>query len=318
MSVKCSVCLMDNPRFIDTFKPYIDKEWMFDMYECTECLCRFVQRDSQINYHEEIHTQEDSPYRFHYQTAQEVKDNLDNLSYIKKIISRRKIIKKVLDHISNQAKSIRILELGCSTGYVTAYLRELGFDNAVGMDISESAISFANDMFGKYYYTDSADLGEFDLIFHSGLIGCVETPLAFLKEYLSYLTDSGRMLFNAPNVESVLELKELWTDTPPPDLITLFHKNVFEKYISSQDFLVQMEETSTPYFIYNKMKAKLQLKVYNQYPTHFIAQVREPKFKAIYKFIDMACYRCVYWLIRYKLVQSYSDEYGLLVEIRSK
>lgn len=308
---QCRACLAKNIKQIGTLKSYYEFQWEFEIFECIECGCRFSSRNNEENYHEVLHKIEKSPYEFHYEYAKNIKANIHDLKYCEKFLRKRLVLSLVLDKIHSLPKEARILEVGCSSGYMTAFLHALGYKNSVGVDIATPAIEFAKGCFGDFYYENVDDFAEFDLIFHSGLIGCVDSPKEFLHYYVSKLSKNGIMLFNAPNVQSPIELEELWVDTPPPDLVTLFHKNYFENFLELSKHQVACQEISSFALSQQKYRAKFFGGDYVQYPSTF---EKRPK---IYTFFDKNFYKIIYFLDKMKLLKRYHDEYGLIVEINS-
>lgn len=312
----CKICSSKNIKRMDIFKPYIDKEWSFELVECLNCNTRFARRDNNIEYHEELHSLEDSPYAPHYIIANEIKELLRNdISKVENILNNKSlVIKEMLSFLKRKNKSISILEIGCSSGYVTAYLQKIGFHNACGVDISSSAINYARTTFGNYYALKEKNK-KYDVIFHTGLIGCVDDPIQFLNHYLSQLTSDGVMFFNAPNVDSVKELNETWVSTPPPDLIYLFKDNVFKKVLDKK-YDISIKKTLTPITILRKYINKYKGKKNNIYPRKFYNNLSENKasnqlFKSIVSYIVVV-------LVKLKILKHYSDDYGLIIKIKHK
>ncbi len=312
--MKCNVC-GNEALFLEEFAPYIDKEWRFLVYDCPTCGCRFAARGAGGNYHEEIHAAQDSPYAFHYAKAQAVKNLLGDSQKCGAMLSKTPTLKKLFERLPLLRKEAHILEIGCSSGYVTAYLQSIGYKNALGIDISESAIAYAKECFGDYYAQKEPQGARYDCIFHTGLIGCVDDPMEFLAHYLGLLSKGGVMLFNAPNVESVRELGELWCDTPPPDLITLFDAKIFESRFG-KEYTLECEAHASEYFIYEKSKAKILGKKYYRYPTRFYKESTPQKPKsASQKKLDKIKYKIVALLANIGVMRRYKDEYGLVVEM---
>lgn len=313
--MKCKICMSESIQKIADFQPYIDKEWSFKLFECLECSTRFAQREKNINYHEELHSIDNSPYMPHYETADLIKSLLDiDIDRCKNILIKKSpVIKKVLNYIGDRDKDTAILELGCSSGYVTAYIQKLGYRNTLGIDISISAIDYASLTFGDFYALQENDT-KYDVIFHTGLIGCVDNPMEFLQYYLNLLSEDGVMFFNAPDIDSVKETGEIWVSTPPPDLIYLFKKNIFTKILGST-YNVVYTKTISPLVILRKYLNKYMKKENNIYPRNFYSKGRKnikPK-NTVYKIIVSVL---VSLLIKIKIIKPLSDDYGLIIEIK--
>lgn len=243
----CPICNYERIYFVKEFKPYVDLQWSFNIYDCTCCSTRFAERDASIQYHNFIHErQEVGSYSFHYHIANQVKKFIVNKeidkceAYLRSLGSK---FSHLIDFVLKQPTDKTILELGCSTGFLSAFLRSKGY-TIYGMDISIHAIDFAQNCFGSFYgNSDCFNNVLFDVIIHGGVIGCVDNPKLFLQMYIDKLNKGGQMYFNSPNLTSVKLLSETWTSTPPPDLIFLFSPKSFDYLLDKNllDFNIQEE-----------------------------------------------------------------------------
>jgi len=143
----------------------------------------------------------------------------------------------IIESVEQHSTSVKLLEIGCSRGYLTSYFILAGYD-ILGSDVSPEAINAAREAFGAHFVgvcstvlqKDSA----YDVIYHVGTIGCVNDPLGLTTDLLRMLKPGGQLLFNAPNVDSCWLKGQLWLDAaPPPDLVTLFRPGFWQKQFSS-------------------------------------------------------------------------------------
>jgi len=318
----CDICNSDNIDKIYKFKPYNDIEFEFNIYDCLNCQTRFA-KSLHLDYDKTIlHSNVESPYLEHYKKANEVKEllknNLNQFEY--EFLQNDLLLKKVLMEIDNfNDKNISILEIGCSTGYITAFLQAKGYKNAFGIDISHEPIEYAKKTFGNFYATKEEDK-KYDIIFFTGVIGCVSSPMEFLNYYLEFLTKKGVMLFNAPDVDSVKETNETWVSSPPPDVIFLFQRELFLKSFEEK-YEIGSYKTFTPINILFKYLNKFRRKKNNQYPRNFYTKNRDSislsssKLKKIVKKIIVLIIKI---LLNLKVLKKYSDEYGLIYKIQKK
>ena len=106
--------------------------------------------------------------------------------------------------INEHVRGTKALDFGCGTGRSTRFLKGLGFDSVVGVDISEQMVSQARklDPEGEYHVVPAEALGtvvtaKFDLVFSAFTFDNIPTlekkilHLAALKERLS---DKGRII----------------------------------------------------------------------------------------------------------------------------
>lgn len=228
----CRICESDTVAKVGDYKPYLD--YTCTVYECMSCGCRFVNRDESV--YEQFHSCETSPYSYQEKLAYIIKpyfDQNDNQS-IKSILSQGEAYRFIIDVIESQSHISKILEIGCSKGYLTSYFISKGYD-ILGVDLASTAIETAKRLFGAHFATAQTstmtERGPYDAIFHVGTIGCVDSPIAFTHECISLLRPGGILVFNAPNVAVCYEQNIIWVKgTSPPDLVTLFRHDFWEKY----------------------------------------------------------------------------------------
>lgn len=206
-----------------TFQPYSDFETT--VYDCYECGCRFTNRDEHT--YEQLHSAASS-----YSTHRDLKSKASVFFESGDILGLENHLKTtsknrfVIEEIKSRASCEKILELGCSRGYLSSFSILLGKE-FYGIDVSKTAIEDAAKSFGNHFHTPDfvSELPEsyFDLIYHVGTIGCVDDPLSFIGEQIKLLRPGGSLLFNAPNLDACTMLNLPWLPgTTPPDLVTLF------------------------------------------------------------------------------------------------
>lgn len=242
----CRICGSHLVKKIGYINPY--KEYQFLVFYCYECGCRFVWRENSI--HNQLHLCDNSPYHEHVLMANQIERlyQQKNHSKIKKILSKTMKFKFIIDKLNQLPHSAKILEIGCSQGYLIAYFLCIGYD-IIGTDISETAVSLAKERFGDHFLVLNAEdllsnnnLNQFDIIFSLGTIGCVNNPITFINNSLNRLKPGGILLFNCPDLQSIIESKKIWVTTPPPDLITVFPETFWKKYFShSAEIVISYE-----------------------------------------------------------------------------
>lgn len=109
-------------------------------------------------------------------------------------------------YIQPQAK-LRILDLGCGAGWLTAYLARYG--EATGVDFAAEAIAAAQETYGTqahYVVADAAsptlglsDDSKFDLIVSSEVVEHVEDHQAYVHQAAAFLKPGGWLVLTTPN-----------------------------------------------------------------------------------------------------------------------
>lgn len=108
----------------------------------------------------------------------------------------------------------RLLDIGCGMGIFLSMARDKGWEIS-GVDISDYAVSFAKERFGLDCFAGKLKNANFpnnyfDVITLWDVIEHFEWPLEELEEIKRILADDGIILFDTPNVESLMRLIAHW------------------------------------------------------------------------------------------------------------
>jgi SAM-dependent methyltransferase len=137
------------------------------------------------------------------------------------------------------------LEVGCARGFLTSYFILAGYD-IIGVDVSTSAIDSARTNFGPRFFRNVEVIAErspYDIIYHTGMIGCVSDPVGLTHSLLRVLKPGGMLLFNAPNLNACWFKGQLWVDSaPPPDVVTLFTPGFWTRFFSKEASVMEEAE----------------------------------------------------------------------------
>lgn len=219
---ECRVCGGRDLVCVGRIRPYLDFE--APIRECRGCGARLAHRDPEI--YEALHASGRSSYGAHETLATRVEAHFraGDRAALTALLWRSRKNAFVLGAARDRGP-LRVLEIGCSRGYLGAWFLLHGHDY-LGVDVAESAVDAATERFGPHFRTalEGPGLDEgFDLIVHVGTIGCVEAPTALTGALLDRLRPGGRLRFNAPDVAAARAFGDPWvSSTPPPDLVTLF------------------------------------------------------------------------------------------------
>src|SRR5207244_4131757 len=105
-------------------------------------------------------------------------------------------------------------------------------------DVSIEAIKTARVAFGNHFVLNedrAIDAGApYDVIYHTGTIGCVGDPVGLTRRLLGLLKPNGCLLFNSPNLQSCCLPGQLWIDAaPPPDVVSIFPPGFWKKQFAN-------------------------------------------------------------------------------------
>jgi SAM-dependent methyltransferase len=179
------------------------------------------------------------PYYAEYRSlAERARGHFDrgDLQALTGLLSGATKYRFILNQLERVPRGSRVLEIGCSRGYLAAYCILAGLD-VLGVDASAEAVAGARAAFGdRFVLPDSKAIGAgapYDVIYHVGTIGCVADPIAFTHGLLALLKPNGRLLFNAPNRAACGMRNQLWFDSaPPPDVVTLYPPGFWRRQFS--------------------------------------------------------------------------------------
>lgn len=138
-----------------------------------------------------------------------------------------KLIKKVwkwfdvryLPIISAYPRDSKILELGCGRGYILEYLRNHGFNNLKGIDISEEQIKISNE---KGFDVEVADAinylneakNKFKILIALDFIEHFhkEELIPLFEGIFNILDEGGVFIFHTPNGQAILSPNLIYGD----------------------------------------------------------------------------------------------------------
>lgn len=138
------------------------------------------------------------------------------------------------------AKGGRILEMGCSSGFMLYPLVEAGFD-CTGIEPSSGSREFVQsngiDCFKSLDDLEPSTVGGkgFDLIIHFFVIDFQADPLAFLNDQIRFLNPGGKVVFEVPSVEDAL--------------ITVYDLPAYERFLWSVEHSFYFTKPSLTYLL---------------------------------------------------------------------
>jgi SAM-dependent methyltransferase len=127
-------------------------------------------------------------------------------------VARRRLFANLIARQRLSADA-RVLDIGTSTGTNLRLLRELGFANRVGLDLSDDAIRWcAEKGLGKVERGDVCNLpfgdGEFDLVLATDIIEHVDDDLRAITEIRRVLAPDGTAIISVPAFQSLWGLQD--------------------------------------------------------------------------------------------------------------
>lgn len=133
------------------------------------------------------------------------------------------IAQTILAETRGRRSENMILEVGCGQGYLTYALVKAGF-NAIGLDISDTAVASARHRYGNFYFCEEAKTFFMktkerpSFIILSEVIEHLPDPASFISELMDYLQPGGAIIVTTPN-KAVCPPEVIWdTELPPVHL----------------------------------------------------------------------------------------------------
>lgn len=137
----------------------------------------------------------------------------------------------------NVPKGGSILDVGCGLGYLTYSLRKAGY-GAIGLDISEEAITNARRAYGNFFMReDFFNLNpstKYDAVCMLELIEHVEDPHAYIAQAKKMLKPGGVLIVTTPN-RSWFSKSDIWNTDLPPVHITWFSEHGMRNLFSQHE-----------------------------------------------------------------------------------
>lgn len=150
----------------------------------------------------------------------------------------------------------RVLEVGCSSGFMLAPLREHGH-SCVGVEPSGAFGEYLRSRGLEVYGSldELAPAGQarrFDLILHFFVLEHIAWPLPFLERLLSLLSPGGRIVFEIPNAAD-----PLYSVYDIPAFERFYWSIAHSWYFSERSLRYLLERTGQPFTILREQRYDL-------------------------------------------------------------
>lgn len=133
---------------------------------------------------------------------------------------REHVRRNYVPRMPEPATAPAVLEIGCNRGYMLTALRELGYENLVGVDLSPADLEVAQGLFGlETHLADGAEFasshaGEFDVIIMKAVLEHIEKAhvVPFLRQVAQGLKPDGTLIVEVPNMDWFFAQHERYMD----------------------------------------------------------------------------------------------------------
>jgi 2-polyprenyl-3-methyl-5-hydroxy-6-metoxy-1,4-benzoquinol methylase len=209
----CPLCGSQDITFFLVARDHLLTHESFDIYQCNSCNFRFTQgippSDEIGKYYQS------SDYISHSDTRKGLMNKLYHSG-------RTWMLKKKYGTVRKVAKGMKLLDIGCGTGYFPAFMKEKGFIVA-GVETDSKARAFAEKEFGIRIYSPADFLGhkiegQFDVITLWHVLEHLDDFNLYLERMLEQLSPGGSLVVALPNCHSLDArfYKESWAGFDVP------------------------------------------------------------------------------------------------------
>jgi SAM-dependent methyltransferase len=110
----------------------------------------------------------------------------------------------ILKKLAREPQPLRILDVGCASGYLGKILRENGH-YVIGIDVDQTAAKSARAYYDVFHLGDLENFAfpyrrEFDYVLFADVLEHLRDPLAVLRRAIPTLVDSGKLIVSVPNI----------------------------------------------------------------------------------------------------------------------
>jgi len=220
--IECLLCGSSAQLSYYNFPGYQEPE-TFEIFHCQLCNTAFsLPRVETTKIYENIYKNGASVpgYDRYWKYAQTVKNISNPLKYLSDAEETYWGVNEALSLFPLEKGTSKILEIGSGLGYLTYSLIKANY-NALGLDISQTAVAQATKTFGDYYICadlfDYADLNSetYDIVILTEVIEHIDKPLGFIEAIKKLLKPEGRAIITTPN-KSLFPIDIIWATELPP------------------------------------------------------------------------------------------------------
>jgi 2-polyprenyl-3-methyl-5-hydroxy-6-metoxy-1,4-benzoquinol methylase len=209
----CPLCGSKDITFFLKARDYLLTHESFDIYRCNSCNFRFTQ---DVPPPDEIGK--------YYQSTDYISHSDTRKGLMNKLYhsGRTWMLKKKYRMVKKAAKRMKLLDIGCGTGYFAAFMKEKGF-TVSGVETDPKARAFAEKEFGIRVYSPADFLGHkiegpFDVITLWHVLEHLDDFNLYFERMLEQLSPGGSLVVALPNCNSLDArfYKELWAGFDVP------------------------------------------------------------------------------------------------------
>lgn len=271
MERKCEICHSNNKKIIHTQKfilPRFKDTFKYDVSVCKSCGFVFADNiPSQDEYNEFYKNSNKYVYN------ENIPDGLKQI--YNDIFSAAKQI--LIENLGNLNKSrVKIIDIGCSTGYLLNMFKRDGYKLVSGVEPSLSCCKIAEEVYGINIYPGT--MAEFktdvkyDFVISTGVLEHVYSLNNLISTMASLLSDEGMLLILVPDLGNFSKNPRVPFDEFSFELINYFTVNSLSNLMSinglknvySSSIDAEFYDTKALVSIYKRTKDPVEIKKDNE------------------------------------------------------
>jgi 2-polyprenyl-3-methyl-5-hydroxy-6-metoxy-1,4-benzoquinol methylase len=155
-------------------------------------------------------------------------------------------------------RPLRILDIGCGSGYAVTRFLANGIDEIIGIDLHAASIEYANQHFCqegvKFYQKSAEELQQsqenFDVIIMADFLEHVQNPEAILSQARKMLNSGGWILLSVPNGRGPFEIESFISRQPVISQIVLICAKIVKRILmllTKQTPIIATDPREIPY-----------------------------------------------------------------------
>jgi len=278
---ECVICGGCNCKVIFKNYPGFVENTFFDIWKCNDCDSHFIITTNEIKkIYEIIYSNANTfGYDRYYRYATNVKKTDNPLKFL---AFNESTYYPVYEFLKGKVH-LKILEVGCSYGYLSYALHKSGF-NVQAIDIANDAINYARKNFGDYYFNMNINdyskqtNEKFDLIIATEVIEHLEEPNDFLDTCISLLKQEGNILLTTPD-KDYSRKDAVWQTDLPPVHISWIGKKGIKTLAEKHNLELKTQDFSKYYSKYENRMVKYLVSRSEKIGSHALTENGQPIIK---------------------------------------
>ena len=235
MNRRCGICGTDDKKFIYSQK-FITagkgKPFNYNIVMCKQCGFLFADNIPSQSDYEKFYK---SSHKYTYN--KNIPSGLKEIYHAIFMVSNTFLLK---NYSKLDKKKFKIIDIGCSIGYLLSLFKSSGFKNIRGIEPSLGCKTIAKKMYGLKAISCSlaefTSKDKFDLIILTGVLEHIRNLDGMLKRVTSFLSENGLIMVVVPDADKFSKNPDVPFEEFSLEHINFFNKNSLNKLMGNYNF----------------------------------------------------------------------------------